>query len=119
MYRVWICCQILIFIWNRSIFSKSIDKIKLLWYNNLRIMMSYALIEYISQFGSVSCGSGGSSVKNRRNHHYRNWRALAQVISRETHQAKSEGTCAGRTAFLDMKSVAVFVKYWEYRAHFY
>ena len=26
-------------------FFKSIDKIELLWYNNLRIMMSYAVIE--------------------------------------------------------------------------
>ena len=42
----------------------------------------------------------------RRNHHYRN--------SRNTHQAQAKVKRNFAQAFLDMKSVAVFVRYWEY-----
>jgi hypothetical protein len=48
-------------------------------------------------------GSEGSSVQIRRNHHYRN--------SRNTHQSQAKVKRIFAQAFLDMKSVAVFVRF--------
>ena len=42
----------------------------------------------------------------------------AEVISRDTHQATSEGYAHFARTFLDMKSVAVFVNRWVYCDHF-
>ena len=48
-------------------------------------------LNMISQFGSASRGSGGSSVQIRRNHHYRNRMPgileMPAFPSRNTHQA--------------------------------